>query len=53
MTIHSAAALHWNNVAITIGFLGTFMSVAPNDDAIFTSKMFLQYLVDNGEYSLM
>ena len=44
--IISAAALHWNNLSISIGFMGTYIFQPPTDDAVYATLSFLQYLVD-------
>ena len=46
----SAAALHWNANSISIGFLGTFTELVPNDDSVYVAKYFLQHLVNQGTY---
>ena len=46
----SATAPTWNAKIISIGFLGTFTEVVPNDDTVQLVKYFMQHLVDNGTY---
>ena len=46
----SAIASTWNAKIISIGFLGTFTEVVPNDDTVQLVKYFMQHLVDKGTY---
>ena len=46
----SAAVYEWNwsPKIITIAFLGSFTESVPNEDSMFVTQCFLQYLVDKG-----